>query len=138
MTEEWQHQLRLYLPEDAAEAGLDAPALRPLAAILAAHGAAAVSQLAAFEAYVAEAGQAGGEADPLYRWTQATLAHPAKRRKHAQAFALRIGGAEVYGRAAADALEAALRPLVGTVIARLSRHDTNPANNLPIPPEHRA
>jgi hypothetical protein len=138
MTEEWQHQLRLYLPEDLAEAGLDAPALRPLAAILAAHDAKPVSQLAAFEAYVAEAEQAGAEADPLYRWTKATLADPAKRRKHAEAFALRIGGEEVYGRAAADALEAALQPLVGTVIARLSRHDTNPANNLPIPPEHQA
>ena len=138
MTEQWQHQLRLYLPEDLAEAGLDAPALRPLAAILAAHDAKPVSQLAAFEAYVAEAERAGAEADPLYRWTKATLEDPAKRRKHAQAFALRIGGAEVYGRAAADALEAALRPLVGTVIERLSRHDTNPANNLPIPAEHRA
>ena len=138
MTEEWQHQLRLYLPEDVAEAGLDAPALRPLAAVLAAHDAQPVSQLAAFEAYVAEAEPAGAEADPLYRWTKATLADPAKRRKHAQAFALRIGGEEVYGRAAADALEAALQPLVGTVIARLTRHDTNPANNLPIPPEHRA
>jgi len=135
MTIEWQHQLRLHLPEDAAEAGFAAPALRLLAELLAAHGAVPVSQLAAFEAYLAEAGD---PADPLVRWTRATLADPAKRRKHAQSFALRIGGAEVYGRAAADALEAALQPLVGTVIARLSRHDTNPANNLPIPPEHRA
>ena len=137
MTEEWQHQLRLYLPEDLAEAGLDAPALRPLAAVLAAHGAVPVSQLAAFEAYVAEAERAGAEADPLYRWTKATLADPAKRRKHAQAFALRIGGREVYAKPEADALEAALLPLLEGLPVRLTRHDTNPATNLPIPPEHR-
>lgn len=137
MTEDWHHQLRLYLPEELAAAGAGSPALRPLAAILAAHDATMVSQLAAFEAYVAEAERAGPEAFPLYRWTRATLEDPAKRRKHGQAFALRIGGQEVYGKAAADALEAALQPLVGTVVERLSRHDTNPANNLPIPAEHR-
>ena len=135
MTTEWQHQLRLHLPEDAAEAGFADPALRPLAELLAAHGAVPVSQLAAFEAYLAEAGD---PADPLVRWTRATLADPAKRRKHAAAFALRIGGQEVYARAAADALEAALLPLLAGLPVRLTRHDTDPASNLPIPPEHRS
>ncbi|MFC7476763.1 hypothetical protein ACFQS7_20515 [Dankookia sp. GCM10030260] len=130
MPEDWHHQLRLYLPEALAEA----PVPPALAAILAAHDATMVSQLAAFEAYLATA----APDDPLYRWTAATLADPARRRKHAQAFALRIGGQEVYAGPVADALEAALRPLVGGVIARLSRHDTNPANNLPIPAEYRA
>jgi len=138
MTAEWQHQLRLYVSEDTAEAfarqGAAAPALRAVAPILAAHDAVMVSQLAAFEAYLAEA----APEDPLARWTAAALADPAKRAKHAQAIALRIGGAEVYGKDAADALEAALRPLVGGPIERLSRHDTNPANTLPIPAEHRA
>jgi hypothetical protein len=42
----------------------------------------------------------------------------------------------VYGREAADALEADLRGLVGGgVVTRISRHDTNPANNIPVP-EH--
>lgn len=134
MTADWHHQLRLYLPEGTAP-----EALPPLAAILAAHDAALVSQLAAFEAYVAEAEREGAEDAPLYRWTKAVLADPEKRRKHAAAFAIRIGGQEVYGKAAADALEAALRPLVEAgAIARLSRHDTNPANNLPVPAEYRA
>ena len=135
MTVAWQHQLRLHLPEEMAEAGFEAPALRPLAAVLAAQDAAPVSQLAAFEAYLAEVTD---EADPLARWTRAALADPAKRRKHAAAFALRIGGREVYAKAEADALEAALLPLLEGLPVRLSRHDTNPATNLPIPPEHRA
>jgi hypothetical protein len=138
MTADWHHQLRLYLPEDLAAQGAEAPALRELADILAAHEATLVSQLAAFEAYVAEAERDGPDGFPLYRWTKATLADPAKRRKHAQAFAIRVAGQEVYGKAAADALEAALQPLVGRVVERLSRHDTNPANNLPIPAEYRS
>ena len=134
MTVAWQHQLRLHLPEEMAESGFDTPALRPLADVLAARDAVPVSQLAAFEAYLAETPD---EADPLARWTRAALADPAKRRKHAAAFALRIGGREVYAKAEADALEAALLPLLEGLPVRLTRHDTNPATNLPIPPEHR-
>jgi hypothetical protein len=41
--------------------------------------------------------------------------------------------------ASRDALDAALRPLLAAgSITRLTRHDTNPATNLPIPAEHRA
>ena len=58
MGAEWQYQLRLYLPEGLA--GLartdpGAPAIRPLAEVLDAHRATLVSQIDAFEAYVAEA-----------------------------------------------------------------------------------
>ena len=142
MSEQWQYQLRLYLSGDAAEAmrsGHDDPALQPLTAILDKHGAAMVSQLDAFEGYVAEAEAAGPENFPLYKWTKATLDDPEKRTKHAKAFALRMSGQEVYGKDAADALEADLQPIVdGHTIERMSRHDTNPANNLPVPPEHRS
>ncbi len=53
-----------------------------------------------------------------------------------------LSGAEVERRldvvAAADALEAALRPLVGgRLVERMSRHDTDPAKNLPVPAEYR-
>jgi hypothetical protein len=134
---EWQYQLRVYLGEALAETARqdpDNPALCPLRTVLDRHRATLVSQLDAFEAYAAEAERNGAVADPLYRWTKATLADPAKRRKHGQAFALRIGGAEVYPRAEADALEADLRGLVGgEIVARMTRHDTDPANNLPIP-----
>ena len=131
---EWQHQVRLYVDE-GGRARLDDPA-HPLHAALRAHDATLVSQLDAFEAYLADPAQA---ATPLGRWTVATLADPQKREKHRLAIAVRVGGAEVYDREAADAVEAALQPFVadGTVL-RLSRHDTNPSGNLPIPAEHSA
>jgi hypothetical protein len=44
----------------------------------------------------------------------------------------------VYGKPLADALEADLKPLVGgTLIARLSKYDTNPANNPQAPAQYR-
>ena len=132
MGEAWLHQVRLYV--DAAGLARLGDAAHPLHAVLRAHDATLVSQLAAFEAYLAEPEQA---ATPLGRWTAATLADPAKREKHRHAIAVRVGGAEMYDRAAADAVEAALRPFVadGTVL-RLSRHDSNPAGNLPVPAEY--
>lgn len=142
MSTDWLHQVRVYLPEDlAALARSDpgAPALRPLTAVLERHGAAIVSQLDAFEAYLAQAEREGAAADPLARWTRATLADPARRLKHMQAFAVRIAGQEVYPKPAADALEAGLQPLVGGgIVERLSRHDTDPSTNMPVPAEYRA
>jgi hypothetical protein len=52
MTDGWQYQLRIYLPAELAgmaRTDRGAPALRPLAEVLDAHGAAMVSQLDAFE-----------------------------------------------------------------------------------------
>ncbi|MDP9097156.1 MAG: hypothetical protein M3N26_11505 [Pseudomonadota bacterium] len=134
MNERWQHQVRLYVDE-AGRALLDDPA-HPLHTVLRRHDAVLVSQLDAFEAFLADPEQAE---TPLGRWTAATLADPEKRAKHRLSIALRIGGAEVYHRDAADALEAELRPFVedGT-LQRLSRHDTDPAGNLPIPAEFRS
>lgn len=134
MSETWQHQVRLYVDE-ARRASLDDPA-HALHAVLRRHDAVLVSQLDAFAAFLADPAQA---ASPLGRWTAVTLADPEKRAKHRLSIAVRVRGAEVYDRAAADALEADLRPFVanGTLL-RLSRHDTNPAGNLPIPAEFRA
>ena len=142
MDAEWRHQLRVYLPDELAElarADPEAPALRPLADILKEHRATLVSQRDAFQDYIAQAERKGPENFPLYRWTKATLEDPAKRLKHKRAFALRVSGEEVYAKETADALEAALRPLVGGgLVERLSRHDTNPANNLAVPAESRS
>ena len=134
MTDPWQHQVRLYVDE-AGRAKLDEPG-HELHAILRRHDAILVSQLDAFESFLADPAQA---ATPLGRWTASTLADPEKRAKHRLAIAVRVGGAEVYAATAADALEAALQPFVddGTIL-RLSRHDTNPAQNLPIPAEFHA
>ena len=134
MNERWQHQVRVYVDE-AALAVLGDPE-HELQAVLRRHDAVLVSQLDAFEAYLANPEQA---ATPLGRWTAKTLADPAKRAKHRLSIAVRVGGAEVYDVATADALEAALQAFVddGTLL-RLSRHDTNPADNLAIPAEFRA
>ena len=142
MDAEWRHQLRVYLLDelaDVARTDPEAPALRPPADILKEHSATLVSQLGAFQDYVAEAEREGSEDFPLYRWTRATIDDQAKRRKHKKAFALRVAGEEVYAKETADALEAALRPLVGGgLVERVSRHDTDPANNLAVPAEYRS
>jgi hypothetical protein len=141
MTETWAYQIRVYLSDALAEAARhDAadPALAPLTAVLRRHDATLACQLDAFAAYVAEAEAEGVEKHPLYKWTKATIDDPEKRARHARAFAVRIGGHEVYARALAEALEADLAPLVdGEAITRLSKQDTNPANNLPVPAEYR-
>lgn len=138
MAEQWQHQLRLYLTDELAEtarADPTNPALASIRDVLEKHKAAMKCQFDAFAEYVAAAEANGVDRYPLYEWTKATIEDPAKRAKHTRAFAIHVEGREVYGKAEADALEADLRPLVdGTLITRLSRHDTNPASN-PQPPE---
>jgi hypothetical protein len=92
-------------------------------------------QFDAFASYVAEAEVVGVEGYPLYKWTKATIEDPTKKTKHIRSFALHIKGREVYSKEKADALEVDLQPLVdGSLITRLSRHDTNPVSN-PQPPE---
>lgn len=142
MSEPWQHQLRLYLTAGMADRARDGwadPAFAPLTAILDRHGASLLSQYDAFAAYVAEAEANGTDRYELYSWTKATLGDPAKRARHRAAFAVHVAGSETYDKAVADALEIDLQPVVGSgLVERLSHHDTNPANNLPVPPEHRA
>lgn len=138
MSSEWQYQVRIDLADAAAEAARRNPrdsALKPLSDILSAHDAALKCQYDAFADYVAEAERNGPERYPLYAWTKATIEQPEKKAKYVKSFTLYVGGREVYDREAADALEAALRPLVGGgLVTRLAKHDTNPAHN-PQPPE---
>ena len=138
MSDQWQHQLRLYLADEFADvARRDAgdPALDSLAQVLAQHDATMKCQFDAFADYVAEAEAHGTDRYPLYAWTKATIEDPAKKAKHIKAFAVHVEDREVYTKEEADALEAELQPLVdGRLITRLSRHDSNPVNN-PQPPE---
>jgi hypothetical protein len=137
MDNEWNYQIRIYLTEEAADiarAHPDNVAIKPIREILDRHGATMKSQFDAFAEYVAEAERDGVEAFPLYKWTRLTIDDPAKRAKHIKSFAIHVDGNPVYGRPVADALEADLRPLEGgALITALSRHDTNPANNMPVP-----
>lgn len=142
MSEELLHQIRITLAPAAAAAArhdLGSPGLEELARVLRRHGAVPVNTLDGFERYVAAAEAEGTDRFPLYRWTQAVVADPVKRAKHETGFALHVGGAEVYPKAAADALEADLRPMVGDgVVTALAHHDTDPANNPQMPPKYRA
>jgi hypothetical protein len=105
--------------------------------LLAKHRATMKCQFDAFADYVSEAEKQGTESYPLYAWTKATIQNPEKA-KYLKSFTLYVDGKEIYAKPLADALEAELRPLVGgRVITRLSRYDTNPANNPQVPPEQR-
>jgi hypothetical protein len=138
MSEDWKYQIRIYLPGELAQlARRDPgdPALGPLTGILSKHHATIKCQLDAFSDYVAEAERHGTENYPLYAWTKATIENPAKQAKYVQSFTVYVTGDEVYPRDIADALEADLLPLVErALISRVSKHDTNPANN-PQPPK---
>ena len=141
MSEPLQYQLRVYLDEtQSAKARADRrdASLAPLTDILARHDATLVCQLDAFEDYVAEAERAGATDDPLYKWTKVTVQDATMRAKHGSAFAIRVGGAELYAKPVADALERELAPLVGgPLVKRFSRHDTDPATTIPVPAEYR-
>ncbi len=141
MSEQLSYQIRLYLSDalsDAARTDPDSPVLRPVTDILRAHRAALRCQFDAFADYVAEAEAQGVEGFPLYRWTKATIEDAEKAARHRKAFAIRVDDREVYAKDIADALEAALLPLVdGTLVTRLSRQDTDPANAIPIPENFR-
>ena len=140
--ERWQYQLRADLADGAAEAarrGAEHPRLGPLRDILAAHDAGLMCQYDAFADYCAEAEEKGIEHYPLYAWTKAVIADPAKQAKYVKSFSIYVGGAEVYAKDKADALEAALEPLVGAgVVTRLAKHDTNPANSPQMPEKYRS
>lgn len=137
MSTQWEYQIRIYLGDElAAVARNDSndPSLKPLAEILAKHKAVLKCQFDAFADYVGEAEEHGTENYPLYEWTKATIETPAKKAKYIKSFTLYVDGDEVYAKEKAEALEKDLRPLVDAkLIERMSKHDTNPANN-PQPP----
>ena len=137
MTLEWQYQVRFDVRDAATADALRRrdPALAPLLDVLAAHHALAKCQFDAFAEYVAAAEAEGVENYPLHAWTKATIENPAKKEKYQKSFTLYVDGQEVYAKAVADALESDLQPLAASgLITRLSKYDTNPANN-PQPPQ---
>jgi hypothetical protein len=137
MKDPWAYQIRISLGERLAEVARHEPgnlALKPLTDILAKHGAVLKCQYDAFADYVIAAEKHGVANYSLHEWTKATINDPEKKEKYLKSFTLYVQGKEVYGREIADALESDLQPLVRTgLITKLSKHDTNPANN-PQPP----
>ena len=141
MDDQLQYQIRIYLNDafaDIARREPDDPSLKPLANILHRHKTTMKSVFDAFSDYVADAEKRGVDKFPLYKWTKATIEDPAKKAKHTKVFTLYVNGDEVYAKALADALETDLRPLVGgAIVSRLTKHDTNPANNPQMPERFR-
>lgn len=130
-------QLRLTVSPELADAlradttGAAHPALED---ILRRHNAALKCQFDAFADYVSEAERLGTDHYPLYQWTRDTIENPEKKAKYLQSFTLYVNGDEVYEKSVTDALEEELLKLVApNGITRVSRFDTNPANN-PQPP----
>jgi hypothetical protein len=141
MADQWKYQIRVYLDDAMAEMARrndGAARIEPLMQVLANHRATMKCQFDAFAEYVREAERNGTKADPLYQWTKETIEDPEKKRKHLGAFAVHVAGETVYDKHTAEALEADLQPLVqGGLIARVSRQDSNPANNIPVPEKFR-
>jgi hypothetical protein len=140
VVEDLKYQLRLTLRDDFAKVArdhADDPSIAPLTQLLCQHDAALKCQYDAFADYVKEAEAKGVDAYPLYAWTKKTVDDPVKEAKYTKSFTLYVGGDEVYERSKADALEAALKPLVGgPIVAQMFRYDTNPAHN-PQPPQRK-
>jgi hypothetical protein len=141
MTGQWLYQVRFDLTDAALADSLRGkrvdPALAPLMDVLAKHRAAPKSQFDAFADYVAEAEAQGVDKYPLHAWTKATIENPEKKQKYLKSFTVYVEGHEVYPKTTADALEADLQPLAdGALITRLSKYDSNPANN-PQPPQRK-
>jgi len=137
MSERWQYQIRINLDDafsDLARRDPDNPEIKSLKDILSKYSATMTCQFDAFAGYVAEAEKHGTKDYPLYEWTKATIEDPAKKRKYLKSFTLYVDGDAVYTKEKADSLETELQPLVGgKIVTRMSKHDTNPANN-PQPP----
>ena len=135
----WQYQIRFDLSDSAkaelARRKLPDPALSPITDILSKHRASLKCQFDAFADYVATAQRNGVDNYPLYEWTKATIEDPAKKEKYLKSFTVYVDGREVYDKKIADAIEADLQLLASSgLIGRISKYDTNPANN-PQPPE---
>ncbi len=141
MGDQWQYQLRIDLDDAVAEAARrdpEDPSVASLTKLLRGHGAVLKCQYDAFADYVAEAESRGRDNYPLYAWTKDTIEDPVKKAKYLKSISICVDGDSVYDKEKADALEADLQPLVGgPMIKRLSKHDTNPANNPQIPAHYR-
>ena len=134
MTSQWQYQVRFDVNDSAtAESirrNLRDPALAPLFDILTDHRAAPKCQFDAFAEYVAAAEEHGIESYLLYQWTKSTIEDSTKRDKYLKSFTLYVDDREVYAKEIAEVLEADLQPLATSgLITRISKYDTNPANN---------
>ncbi|EIF35098.1 hypothetical protein BCh11DRAFT_02911 [Burkholderia sp. Ch1-1] len=132
-----QFQLRITVSPELADVLRADPACAPRGAlweVLRRHDATLKCQFDAFADYVSEAQRQGTQNYPLYQWTRETIENPEKKARYLRSFTVYVNGSEVYGKDVADTMENELFELVSEDgIQRVSRFDTNPANN-PQPP----
>lgn len=136
MSNTWLYQIRITVSSEFAATLRGDPQHMPavLSDVLRRHDASLVCQFDAFAGYVDEAEKLGPEKYPLYQWTKNTIENPEKKAKYLRSFTVYVDNADVYMAEIADALQAELSALAGAPgIERVSRIDTNPANN-PQPP----
>jgi hypothetical protein len=137
MSAQWKYQIRIDLDREIAETARFDPGsqkLEGLSSVLAKHRAKLRCQFDLFADYVAEAERVGIEDYHLYEWTKATIEDPMKKAKYTGSFSLYVDDQEVYAKEIADTLETDLMPLVDSaLIKKLSKYDSDPANN-PQPP----
>ena len=105
-----------------------------LVKILKKHNADLLSQYDGFMGYILESEKENNINTPLYKWTKDSLKNTSKVDKYHNSYTIYVNSEEVYPKEVADSLENHLTEIVdGKFIIRISKHDTNPANN-PQPP----
>ena len=137
MNNKWLYQVRVYFSTEFTEhyKSNDASDLKnKLLKILNDSNAELLSQYDGFMGYVLEAEKNGKDNYPLYQWTKDSLENNAKIEKFHNSYTIYINNTEVYSKDEAAKISDSLEIIKDNIlIMRITKHDTNPANN-PQPP----
>jgi hypothetical protein len=138
---QWEYQIRVNLADAFAAAAKANPvdaALKPLTDVLAKYSATMKNQFDAFADFCKDAEARNDTDTDMYRWTKATVDTPGKEQQYATRFTIYAdGGREVHSKTIADALEADLQPLMGTLLTKISKIESDPAKNPQAPAKYR-
>lgn len=137
MNNDWLYQVRVYFSLNFVNlynSNKRSDLKTKLLQILQKNNADLLSQYDGFMGYVLEAEKNGIDNYPLYQWTKDSLENSGKTEKYRTSYTIYVNNEEVYSKEEADNLEKNLKLIIDKVsILRISKHDTNPANN-PQPP----
>ena len=137
MNNDWLYQVRVYFSlnfVDLFNSNKSSDLKTKLLQILQKNNGGLLSQYDGFMGYVLEAEKNGIDNYPLYQWTKDSLENSGKTEKYRTSYTIYVNNEEVYSKEEADNLEKDLKLIIDKVsILRISKHDTNPANN-PQPP----
>ena len=137
MNNDWLYQVRVYFSLNFVNlynSNKSSDLKTKLLQILQKNDADLLSQYDGFMGYVLEAEKNGIDNYPLYQWTKDSLENSGKTEKYLTSYTIYVNNEEVYSKEEADNLEKDLKLIIDKVsILRISKHDTNPANN-PQPP----